>query len=249
MPRESLFLPAKPALTPEERALPVVHGDPRFALFQMLMGHHPRQVTNRCRWLHQLPEPTREGLDAWAKETDAPEVACVRAAAAVGTHDAWRAWEEAGRPWPATHSAYSAAREAATREGGPLAVLAWSAVDARALGRVKAAAVQRRGTGLGLVLRERDPAGEDWLARERWAPVAGPGADALRALADAAGDGPLCTHTDLRHVFARKCKLAHGKYVRMQLREAYEAEGLAGLAKLTGWPYDELPLAQEEEST
>lgn len=250
MPRAA-FLPARPSLAPEERALPLVHGDPRFVLFLGLRGCGVELATTQARLVTALPEATEAGMKAWQEANPEANVSKrLRVAAALGAYLAWDAWEDSGRPWPVAPNAYSAAREALTRAGGVHCVLAWTAAPIRSLTRLTAAAVQRRGDGLGLVLKAADPAQASYLGRERWVPVLGPGADALRTLADAsaATGEPLWPGLErasrTRHEFRRHaCSMPRTKYVHMMLREAFEDEGIEGLTKLTGRPYDELRLA------
>jgi hypothetical protein len=151
----------------------------------------------------------------------------------------WAAWEAANRPWPVDRQTLAEARERASRSANPaVRVLAWSALRPSWLGRLTGADVQRRKGGLYVFLGgPKTP-----VHRERWAIVHGPGRDALRALADEAGDGPLvpASRHALKNALTEALGMPCTDYRLAVLREAYDDAGLPGVDELVGWPYAEM---------
>jgi len=239
-----LLLP-RPVLDAEDRALPVVYTDseaPDFALFLALRAAHPTTISAYTRWVftRQRKKQRKRTLRAHREARKALE--------------AYRAWEDSGRPWPEVRGAFEGAREAAAKPGVPChaTVAAWSVIPGATVSGLTLDAIEPRGGVLGIhgETRPRRESRGRWQDRGHWLPVLGPGAEALR---DARVEAELrCSLSDDRRLFPTvprwrpakdvyaACGMRLGTLHACAMRAAFEDGGIDALSRLTGWPYAEL---------
>jgi hypothetical protein len=226
-----LLLPGRKLLRAGEFALPPVCGDVRFLHFLMLEGKNPMTLSHYSRWLEEW-KGSGLTVEDWIESRGFTE----RTAKAVreGLHATvrWRAWEREGRPRALSPEAFNQARERASGGAhGTTRILAWSTLSGASLARLTADALDRRGQSLGLILA---PAKSN--APDRWVPVHGPGAEALR---DCPLEGPLFGEkwwTLYKH-FESEAGVKHPHYAQAYLRDVYDSQGAEGLGQALGYPY------------
>lgn len=228
MPPEShVFLSRRPVSSSGDRALPLVYGDPDFAIFLALHGTPPLHLSDLSQWVH---DPTR---------TPQSQRAARERRRALSARKAWKAWSESGGALPKPIAAFMEARERLSRDQPISAVMGWSVLSGAMVAQLKVDAVTPKAGHMGVTVSLKH-------MPERWIPVAGPGGDAIRnALTLLELYHPHCARvfpgvassTPAKR-FRAIAEMDLMTYRNWQRRDAFDAEGLKGLSRFTGWPYE-----------